>query len=229
VANGGDVVPTGGTAVTGSEGVDALTVALEGGDRRAAVAVLERAGDVREVRDPLLDLLAVRAAVGSTFAVELLVETVDRLRLAHRMVHGLLVDEMAIEDVAQDTLVAVATGIHAFRGDAAFATWLQRIARNRAIDHLRRQRATVPLEDHDVGDAVRVSSMIATQETARALIDQLPDHYRASMVLREIDRLPYAEVAEQLASNENTVRSHVARGRALLGRLVEGDEGRSPS
>jgi RNA polymerase sigma-70 factor, ECF subfamily len=212
-----------------SDGLEDLTVALERDDRRAAVAVLERAGDVREVRDPLLDVLAVRAATGSTLAVELLVETVDRLRLAHRMVHGLLVDETAVDDVAQDTLVAVATGIHAFRGDAAFATWLQRIARNRAIDHLRRQRATVPLEDHDVGDAVRVSSMIATQETARALIDQLPDRYRASMVLRELDRLPYAEVAEQLESNENTVRSHVARGRALLGRLVEAEGGRARS
>jgi RNA polymerase sigma-70 factor, ECF subfamily len=215
--------------VTASEDVEGLTVALDDGDRRAAVEMLERAGDVRDLRDPLLDVLAMRAASGSPMAVELLVETVDRLRLAHRMVHGVLVDETAIEDVAQDTLVAVATGIHAFRGDATFGTWLQRVARNRAIDHLRRQRATVPLEDHDVGDAVRVSSMIATQETARALIQQLPDRYRASMILREIDRLPYAEVAEQLESNENTVRSHVARGRALLGRLVEGDDGRAPS
>ena len=135
------------------------------------------------------------------------------------MVYGLLVDQTAIDDVAQDTLVAVASSIGSFRGESSFSTWLHRIARNRAVDHLRRQRSTVPLDERDVGDAMRISSVIASQHTARAMVDQLPDHYREPMVLRELDRLPYAEIAERLGSNANTVRSHVARGRALLSRM----------
>ena len=202
------------------DGAGELTRALERADRRTAVALLTAAGDDRERRDPLLDVLALQAAAGSALATELLVETVDRLQLAHRMIHGVLVDRHAVDDVAQDTLVAIATGIHRFRGEAAFTTWLHRLARNRAVDHLRRQRATSPLPNDDVGDAARVSSVIATQATIHDLIAQLPELYRQPLILRELDRLPYDEVAQRLGANVNTVRSHVARGRALMARLL---------
>lgn len=206
--------------MTADGAAPSLRRALETEDGRTARSELRAATD-RSQRDELLDVVARTAAGGSTFALELLVETIDELGLARRMVHGLLVDEQAVEDVAQDTLVAVATGIASFRGDARFSTWLQRVARNRAVDHIRRQRATVPLDRDDVGDAVRISSMIASEHTARSLVSRLPERYRAPMVLRELERLPYEEVADRLGTNVNTVRSHVARGRALLGRMVE--------
>lgn len=209
--------------MTGPIGTDALDAALVAGDARAARHELRAVGDEREARDELLDVVARHAADGSAVALEVLVETLDDLALARRMVHGLLVDEQAVADVAQDTLVAVATSIHRFRGEARFSTWLQRIARNRAIDHIRRQRATVPLEADDVGDAVWISSVIASRATARDLLAKLPETYREPMILRELERLSYDEVASRLDSNVNTVRSQVSRGRALLGNLVGAD------
>lgn len=176
-----------------------------------------------ELRDEVLDLLARHAADGSNLAVELLAEMVDELRLAHRAARRMLVDETAVDDVAQDTLISMTTSIASFRGESRFTTWLHQVTRRRVVDHLRRQRATVRLDDEDVGPAQRISSMVASRDAVRHVLDQLPEHYRAAVMLRDVERLSYEEVAKRLGRNANTVRSHAARGRALLARLL-GDE-----
>lgn len=199
-----------------------LSRALEAGDAATARREFELADD-RDRRDDLLDLVARRAATGGGWPLELLIEVTDELGLAQRAVHRVLVDEDAVDDVAQDTLIAVATSIAGFEGRSRYTTWLHGIARRRAIDHLRRERATVPLEDHDVGEAERLSSVVASMATARQLVDRLPEPYRAAVQLRELDRLSYADAAARLDRNVATLRSHVARGRALLARML--DEG----
>ena len=120
---------------------------------------------------------------------------------------------------------AVAQSIGSFRGDAKFTTWLHQLARNRAVDHLRRVRSAEPLDAHDYSAAVRLSSMVASQLAVRQLLDELPDRYRDAVLLRDVERLPYEEVATRLGRNANTVKSHVARGRALLAGLIERDSG----
>jgi RNA polymerase sigma-70 factor (ECF subfamily) len=155
-------------------------------------------------------------------AVELLAELVDELGLARAGVRQVLVGESAVDDVTQDTLVSMAVSVRGFTGEASFVTWLFTIAHRRAVDHLRRQRATEPLADGDVGEATRISSMISTRETVRQMVARLPDAYRRAVELRDIERLSYAESAERLGLNVNTVKSHVARGRALLARMLQG-------
>jgi len=175
----------------------------------------------REERDRGLDLLAQRSAAGSVAAFELLAELVDELGLARSGVRQVLIDESAVDDVTQDTLVSMAASIRSFTGKARFVTWLFTIAHHRSVDHLRRQRATAPLADDDVGEAVRISSMIATRQAVRDLVSRLPGQYRRAVELRDIEGLPYTDVAQRLDLNVNTVKSHVARGRALLTRLLE--------
>jgi RNA polymerase sigma-70 factor (ECF subfamily) len=177
----------------------------------------------REARDQGLDVLAHRAAAGSATAFELLAELVDDLGLARAGVRQVLVDEASVDDVTQDTLVSIAVSIRSFTGEAGFVTWLFTIAQRRAIDHLRRQRATEPLAD-DIGDAERISSLISTREAVQQLVRRLPEHYRRAVELRDIERLSYADTAERLGLNLNTVKSHVARGRALLAVMLEGAE-----
>jgi RNA polymerase sigma-70 factor (ECF subfamily) len=205
-------------------GVAGLARALDVGDGLAArrvVAGLTTAGvATADGRDAVLGLLARRAAAGSLLAVELLAEVVDDLGLARGAVRRFLVDEAAVDDVAQDTLISMVTSIGSFRGEARFTTWLHRIARNRAVDHLRRQRSVEPLGEDDVGEAQRISSVIAARDAAQALVARLPGTYRRAVVLRDVERLPYAEVAERLGLNVNTVKSHVARGRAMLARAL---------
>lgn len=175
-----------------------------------------------------LDVLAHRAAAGSIVAFELLAELVDELGLARAGVRQVLVDESAVDDVTQDTLVSMAASIRSFTGEAGFVTWLFTIAHHRAVDHLRRRRATEPLGDHDggphVGAAQRISSLISTREAVQQLVGRLPKRYRRAVELRDIGRLSYADAAQQLGLNVNTVRSHVARGRALLAAMLDGSE-----
>jgi RNA polymerase sigma-70 factor (ECF subfamily) len=201
-----------------------LGAAVDAGDVAAARRVAGAVPADREVRDQGLDVLAHRAAAGSTLAFELLAELVDELGLARAGVRQVLVDESAVDDVTQDTLVSMASSIRSFTGEAGFVTWLFTIAHRRAVDHLRRQRATEPLADGDVGDALRISSLISTREAVQQLVRALPDRYRPAIELRDIERLSYADTAERLGLNVNTVKSHVARGRALLAAMLDGAE-----
>ena len=151
-------------------------------------------------------------------ALELLLAAIDDLGIIRGAVRQLVLDQQAVEDVTQDTLIVVAEKIGTFRGEARFSTWLHQIARFKAIDHLRRQRETTTLDDTAAipSDAVRLSSMISSRTVLRELIDQLPEHYRVAIVLRDVESLPYDEIARREGIPLNTAKTRVARGRALI-------------
>lgn len=211
---------------------DALTTALDRGDASAARrAVTDATPDATPdatsdatadaAADDVLDLLAARAAAGSALATELLVERLDESGVVRRFVRGALLDESAVDDVCQDVLISVATSIHTFAGASRVTTWVHRIVRNRVVDHLRRQRATTPLPDDDVGPGERMSSLIATRATVRDALSALPDLYREPVTLRDVQGLPYSEVAERLGRSVGTVKSQISRGRALVAARLE--------
>jgi len=192
--------------------------ALDGGDLHAAglAARAARGDDAADV----LDVVAGRAAAGSAPATELLVELLDASGVVRRFVRGALLDEAAVDDVCQDVLVSVATSVRSFAGGSRVTTWVHGIVRHRVVDHLRRQRATAPLPDDDVGPAERMSSLIATRATVRDALAALPDLYREPVTLRDIEGLPYADVAERLGRSVGTVKSQVSRGRALVAAAI---------
>lgn len=194
---------------------------------RLREALRQAAGD-RDAVAGLLDPLARDAAAGSPEAVELLVWAVDELGLARPAIRGLLVDEADVEEVAQDVLVAVAETIHGFRGESRFTTWLHQVARFKAIAFLRRRRRTTALPgDEPVGDAQRISSMIATRASVDEVLRALPAEYREPVVLRDVQQLPYQQLAERLGLNVNTAKARVARGRALVAARLRTGDGRA--
>lgn len=199
----------------GGEAAD-LEAALRG-DRRAGDAVMTalRAGDRH---DRLLDDIAVAAAGGSDIALELLLAAIDELGLARSAIRRLVLAPHAVDDITQDVLIVVAEKIGTFRGEARFSTWLYRVARFKAIDHLRRSRETVGLDDteQEPSDAMRMSSLIANRAVIRTAVDELPEHYRNVVVLRDIEGLTYDEVARRADIPLNTAKTRVARGRALV-------------
>lgn len=219
-------------AQTDSE-VAALAAAVGAGNASQARRILSCAGEAtsqdtltsqdKVTGQEMVEVLAQHAATGSVLGVELLVETVDRFGLARNAVRRYLLDEAAVDDVTQDTLITVARAVGTFRGEAKFTTWLHQLARNRAVDHLRRTRATQTLgdEEGEPTPTARMSSLVASRQAVRALLEELPGHYRDAVMLRDVEQLPYGEIADRLGRNLNTVKSHVARGRALLAGLVE--------
>jgi DNA-directed RNA polymerase specialized sigma24 family protein len=90
------------------------------------------------------------------------------------------------------------------------------------VDHLRRRRDTRTLDGEDLGEAQRISSLIATREDIRRLVAQLPERHRVVLSLRDVEHLSYAEIAERLALPLNTVRSHIHRARAQLAARLAG-------
>ena len=189
-------------------------------ERRAWRGRLRAAG--RDGLGDLLNPVALRAAGGDHDALEDLIWAVDELHLARSAVRRLVVQDADAEEVEQDVLVAVAETIRGFRGEARFTTWLHQLARHKAIAQLRRRKDAVTLED-EVGDAARISSIIATRTVLDAAIASLPDLYRDAVVLRDVEQRPYTEVAERLGLNLNTVKARVARGRALAAARLRAD------
>ncbi|SKC75728.1 RNA polymerase sigma factor [Krasilnikoviella flava] len=198
-----------------------LDAALRSGDphacRRAVAEAVATAGP-----DDVLDVLGRHAAAGSVLGTELLVELLDESGVVRRFVRGALLDESAVDDVCQDVLISVAGSLGSFAGASKVTTWVHGIVRHRVVDHLRRQRATAPLPDDDVAPGARMSSLIATRATVRDALAALPDLYREPVTLRDIEGLPYAEVADRLGRSLGTVKSQVSRGRALVAAALGG-------
>ena len=194
-----------------------LDAAIASGDPTRARRVVSELGSGAEGAAQVLDALAGRAATGDALALEILLERLDEGRVLHRFIAGLLLDEAAIDDVVQDTLISIAGSISSFSGRSKFTTWAHRVAKNRTVDHLRRQRETAPLEeDPELGPAQRMSSMIATRVSVQEALAQLPEKYRDPVTLRDVEGQSYQEVAKRLDLSVGTVKSQVRRGRAML-------------
>jgi len=169
-----------------------------------------------------LDDDLVRAArVGDRAALEqLLRRHVDRV---HALARRLLGNEADADDAAQEALIAVVRGLDRFDGRSSFTTWLYRVTTNACLDELRRRsRRPGPLAedvDHGRHDPM-LSDGIADRAEIDAALATLPPEFRAAVVLRDLCDLDYAEIAAVLGIPAGTVRSRIARGRALLARRL---------
>ena len=130
-------------------------------------------------------------------------------------------------EAAQDTFLAFWRGLEGFRQDAALSTWLYRLASNACIDLLRRNKRSVDsvsIDNEevrvDVPDRAPTPEQHVEQKETRRLVNEglrtLPDEYRQVLILRELEQLSYAEIAELTELELGTVKSRISRGRMLL-------------
>ena len=139
------------------------------------------------------------------------------------------------EEVTQDVLVKVYRKIGAFRGDSALSSWIYRITFNTAMSRLRNSRLTRAAEQHDQardGDDDRQRarrepadwSNMPDEALLRAqlrqavvtAIQELPEIYRAPVVLRDIEGLTTEEASTRLRVKDQTLKSRLHRGRLML-------------
>jgi RNA polymerase sigma-70 factor (ECF subfamily) len=137
------------------------------------------------------------------------------------------------EDVVQETFLRAYHGLGKFRGDSSLKTWLYAIALNRSrarmstLGRLRamftpgRSREDDPFASLDEAADPALSpedNAVLKERRARlrAAIHALPEEFRAAVLLRDLEGLSYEEVAAVLEVPIGTVRSRLARGRALL-------------
>ena len=138
------------------------------------------------------------------------------------------------EDLAQDVFARVFEKRREFRGASKFSTWLWRIAVNRCYDEMRRPAHRAKTESLDDENATVVLDIVmeartprdelAAREEAemvRQALMQLPENYRAVLVLRHYENLKLREIAEVLEVPEGTVSSRMAEALTQLTRLLE--------
>ena len=196
-----------------------MVLLLESGSATAETRLANafQAGD-DELQDEILNQLALSSANGSPYSLELLLAFMTDFRLAAPAISRHVQSPALIEEVEQEVLIAVARSIHRYRGDAKFTTWLYSLARNTAVSELRRLKATSTIEDDQFDDWTqrRVSSLVAERDMVREAVYSLPPIFRETVLLRDVERLSYSEIAERQGLAINTVRSRLSRGRALL-------------
>lgn len=126
-------------------------------------------------------------------------------------------------DLAQEAFLRAWQALPGWRPEAKFATWLFGIARNAAIDLLRRRGVVETIAAENLPERPDTSSepfarLDATQRLAlleRALAALSPEH-REILLLREVENMPYDEIALTLAVGEGTVKSRLARARTAV-------------
>jgi RNA polymerase sigma-70 factor (ECF subfamily) len=135
-----------------------------------------------------------------------------------RMVHGVVLARIArhgqndVDDVVQDVFVTALERLHELREPAAFGGWLATIARHRATDHGRRLRVMEALADDLAARDPDHLEALAILETVRSL----PEAYRETLILRLVEGMSGAEIADRTGLTPASVRVNLHRGMKLL-------------
>jgi RNA polymerase sigma-70 factor (ECF subfamily) len=175
-----------------------------------------------------LDLIA-QVLAGETAPFELLMRRYNER--VYRAARAIVRDEHEAEDVMQQAYVNAFTHLRQFNGSARFSTWLTRIAINEALARVRRDGRHQPFDDEHPSADLYMSHVPAdnperqafSHELRRLLesaIDTLPDGMREVFVLREVEGLSTADVAECLGVSDDVVKTRLSRGRATLRRIL---------
>jgi RNA polymerase sigma-70 factor, ECF subfamily len=136
----------------------------------------------------------------------------DRVvRLAAHVLHN----PREAEDVAQEAFVKAFRQIGQFRGDSGFYAWLYRIVINLCLDRMRRKcmTAEMPLDETLAPASVMPIPDVEKRMTVTQVLNSLTPPMRAALVLREMEGLEYAEIADVLHIPVGTVRSRLNTAR----------------
>jgi RNA polymerase sigma-70 factor (ECF subfamily) len=160
----------------------------------------------------------------------------------HQPIYSLLArsvqDSTEAADLTQEVFVKVFRGVGSFHGESSLRTWIYRIALREASNQrrwwMRHKQAEIPIEQEisgsESGEPMRLKETLvdpgespyesAEREEGRARVEralsQVPEPFRTTLILRDIEGFVYEEVAEIQGINIGTVKSRLVRGRVAL-------------
>jgi RNA polymerase sigma-70 factor (ECF subfamily) len=149
-----------------------------------------------------------------------------------------IVGEAEAEDVAQEAFVKVSRSLGSFRGESRLSTWIYRIATNAAMDHLRRPSTKHSSRQGDgaadgggerdddfVVDGAPLHDTLLIRkdmnECIRGLVNDLPENYRAVLVLADLEGFTNAETGDVLGLSLDTVKIRLHRARLQLKKSMD--------
>lgn len=143
-------------------------------------------------------------------------------------------------EITQDAFLAAYEHLEGFRGEAAFGSWVHRIAANHALMRLRHRRVRQATEedaggpdfdergsmvDYPQSDWSRRADEKALDNELRHAIqeatDRLPDDYREVFLLKDLDGLSYEEIAEITGDSVPAIKSRLHRARLALREAID--------
>jgi RNA polymerase sigma-70 factor, ECF subfamily len=147
---------------------------------------------------------------------------------AYRVALGILRDEEGAADVAQDAFLKAFRGLEAFRGDAAFRTWLFTIVANEARGSFRKMGRRKETDLDTAGplasDGEDAQGKLEKEEEVarvRHLLGRLPEKQRQAVTLRVFEALSFREIGALIDSSEGAARVNYHHGirrlREMLG------------
>lgn len=152
-------------------------------------------------------------------------QALSHLDALYRFALHLSGEPMQAEDLVQETMLKAIRAWDQFEPGTNLRAWLMTILRNQFINEYRKSRRTprpVRLEDTrplDISQVVGEAdpegsffSQIVDEQVLRA-IDALPPDYRTALVLSDVERMSYAEIADVLGIPLGTVKSRISRAR----------------
>ncbi len=166
--------------------------------------------------------LVVRAQEGDVRAFEALARRHEAA--LHRLAVRVMGDPTEAEDALQEALLDAWRRIGHFRGESAFSTWMYRVVTNRCLGMLRRRRP-VPVEQVDdhvpaPDSPERTAELDAGMAALGRALAGLSDDLRVCWVLREMEGLGYADIAQITGASENAVRGRIHRARVGLAEVM---------
>lgn len=194
---------------------------------------MTQTGSVQDDRE-----LLTRAQAGDMSAFESLVSRhEDKVYgLALRMTRS----EADAAEITQDTFLSAYQHLNEFRGEAAFGSWVHRIAANNALMRLRRQKVLDIVSDELAGPeftergslsetpesdwSKRADDKVLDDELGRAIhsaTDALPEGYREVFLLKDVEGLSYEEISEMVGISVPAVKSRLHRARLALREAID--------
>ena len=162
----------------------------------------------------------------------------------YSLVYRILTDPADAADTTQEVFLKVFRGMKHFHGESSLKTWIYRIAVHEASNrrrwwfrHKSRETSMEPFDNTSTQGSglTREETFVddgdspfenAAHEELRARVEnelrQIPEPYRSTVILRDLEEMSYEEIAEVLEVSLGTVKSRLTRGRdALRRRLCE--------
>lgn len=173
-------------------------------------------------------LLAFSAANGDEKAFELLVRKYEKLVAS--CVYQTIGNTEDVLDVSQEVFLKVYKGLCSFKGESSFSSWIYRVAKNSALDFLRKKKpasmsldstdedgATIDVPDTDTKGIPELSALNnESYEILYKALNELSEEHRKMITLRDIDGYTYEQIGQMLGLEPGTVKSRLFRARERL-------------
>ena len=177
-------------------------------------------------------LLCLKAADGDDKSFEILVRKYEKL--VSTCVYSVVGNAEDVLDISQEVFLKVYKSLSSFKGDSEFSTWLYRIAKNTALDFVRKRKINAVSIDSsgeegggfDVPDdnvSVSPEKKVLKNEGIQKLydaIEMLSEEHREIIILRDLNDYSYEDIAEKLNLEVGTVKSRLHRARDTLRKIL---------